>query len=268
MAGLLFLFAFAIVCMVITFWLSDAVKRWRRQVRSDDDYRSDGGESAKQQLLGELEAAIAAPPKGYNAQAWNDFIDSDGPGIDSEAAGPPAAEELGDHFGGSLCSCGSDGGRKLMYHVGRNTTLASPSVPQWALPARENWVYHPSNHAERGSPVPAPSEHEIQDFYAFLDDEDIPDPNKYWTVNNPPPVEEGPLFVNAKQFDRILKRRMARQKLEEMLRLAAKKKERSLREQRNGALRYSRDANGRFLVRDKVERGGGTRRAEGVAHMV
>lgn len=259
MAGLLFLFAFAIVCTVFSFWLSDAVKRWRRQVRSDDDYRGDGVESAKQQLLGELEAAITAPSNAYDAQDWNDFI-VHGTDVPSSDASTLASGTLTNDEGFLGCSYQPDPVPKVMHHAQPNTTAVSASVPQHALPTQETWPSHPFNRAERGSPVPGPSADEIHDFYAFLDNKDVPDPNKYWTVNNSAPVEEGPLFVNAKQFERILKRRMARQKLEEMLRLAAKGKERRSREMWNGAMRYPRDANGRFLTRDRVEREGGSRR--------
>ncbi|KAJ0427215.1 CCAAT-binding transcription factor (CBF-B/NF-YA) subunit B-domain-containing protein [Aspergillus carlsbadensis] len=75
-------------------------------------------------------------------------------------------------------------------------------------------------------------------------------------------AEESPLYVNAKQFHRILKRRVARQKLEEQLRLTSKGRKPYLHESRhNHAMRRPRGPGGRFLTADEVaameKKGGG-----------
>jgi len=87
-------------------------------------------------------------------------------------------------------------------------------------------------------------------------------------------VEESPLYVNAKQFHRILKRRVARQRLEEALRLTSKGRKPYLHESRhNHAMRRPRGPGGRFLTadevaqieRDKAAAGGGEKTEEPVS---
>ncbi|KAI2640602.1 CCAAT-binding transcription factor (CBF-B/NF-YA) subunit B-domain-containing protein [Hypomontagnella submonticulosa] len=89
----------------------------------------------------------------------------------------------------------------------------------------------------------------------------VPPPPMPPTQSMPPPqspemtagAEESPLYVNAKQFHRILKRRVARQRLEEALRLTSKGRKPYLHESRhNHAMRRPRGPGGRFLTAEEV----------------
>ncbi|KAK8114730.1 uncharacterized protein PG998_000725 [Apiospora kogelbergensis] len=102
----------------------------------------------------------------------------------------------------------------------------------------------------------------------------VPQPPMPPTQAMPPPqspemtagAEESPLYVNAKQFHRILKRRVARQRLEEALRLTSKGRKPYLHESRhNHAMRRPRGPGGRFLTADEVaeiEKGKGDGKTE------
>lgn len=156
--------------------------------------------------------------------------------------------------------------------IGVKTERTQRSPPQvhnrmGSLPSQMQNPQRPPSHM--GHPVSSP--HGPASQAAMMNN--MPPRNSVPPPMPPPPphqpspetgtagVDEAPLYVNAKQFHRILKRRVARQKLEEALRLTSKGRKPYLHESRHKhAMRRPRGPGGRFLTADEVsaiERGEG-----------
>ncbi|KAI9652553.1 MAG: Transcriptional activator [Trizodia sp. TS-e1964] len=156
--------------------------------------------------------------------------------VKKERAGPHSPSQSQAQMGGQPPLPSQLQNQRLPPQRRASQQLASPAVPSSQAP-NSHGINNPLGHTPVPTQMPSaqPSQH--------------PQSPEITAVG----VEESPLYVNAKQFHRILKRRVARQRLEEALRLTSKGRKPYLHESRhNHAMRRPRGPGGRFLTADEV----------------
>ena len=134
-----------------------------------------------------------------------------------ESLGQPIMEQVVDHLFPSAYHLNFDRQHHSQHHPHHQN---HPNTPY------QHPIYYSNLPSRNSSPRPSsPQTRSPDDLYIHsIPTSELDRPSTVDQIHDDAPIDEEPLYVNAKQYFRILKRRVARARLEEVHRLSRQRK--------------------------------------------